>query len=339
MKLKTFGKSGLRVSELCLGTMTFGEEINWGASKAVSRQIFEKFSEAGGNFIDTANYYTAGTSERMLGEFMASRRDEYVLATKYTLAMNPDVANHAGNSRKNMMQSVEASLKRLKTDYLDILYVHAWDKLTPIEEMMRAFDDLVRSGKVMYIGVSDFPAWQVSKANMLAELKGWSSFIGLQIEYSLAERSAERDLLPMADDSQMAVAAWSPLAAGLLTGKYNKEGEINGRLDRAKSIRLKEDNLRIAQNVVDIADEIGSSPSQVAINWVMQHSERIFPIIGARTPEQLEDNLGAPQLTLSDEHKRQLDEVSAIERGFPHDFLDRMGKVINGNNKIIKTWQ
>src|SRR5258708_4363151 len=218
MRFKLLGNSGLRVSELCLGTMTFGEDWGWGSSKEESRQVYDAFIEAGGNFIDTANIYTNGTSERLLGEFIADARARIVLATKYTNSAAVNDANSGGNHRKNMVQALEASLKRLKTDYIDLYWLHIWDSLTPIEETMRAFDDLVRAGKILYAGISDAPAWVVSRANTLAELRGWTPFVGLQIEYSLIERTPERDLLPMARALDIGVTAWSPLAGGVLTG-------------------------------------------------------------------------------------------------------------------------
>jgi aryl-alcohol dehydrogenase-like predicted oxidoreductase len=223
MQYKLLGKSGLRVSELCLGTMTFGEDWGWGSSKEESQRIYDVFREVGGNFIDTANVYTNGTSEKFLGEFIADQRDTVVLATKYTNGFGDKNPNGSGNQRKNMVQSVEASLKRLNTDYIDVLWLHIWDFMTPAEEVMRAFDDLVRAGKVLYIGVSDAPAWVVSQCNTLAELRGWTQFIGLQIEYSLIQRTPERELLPMARTLDIGVTAWSPLASGWLTGKYTKD--------------------------------------------------------------------------------------------------------------------
>ena len=226
MRYKLLGKSGLRVSELCLGTMTFGEDWGWGASHEESRKVYDAFREAGGNFIDTANVYTNGTSERLLGEFIQGHREQIVLATKYTNAAPGNDPNAAGNHRKSMVQALEASLKRLKTDYIDLYWLHIWDRITPVEEVMRAFDDLVRQGKILYAGVSDMPAWVVAKANTLAELRGWTPFVGLQIEYSLIERTPERELLPMAADLGLGVTAWSPLAGGVLTGKQLEAGGV-----------------------------------------------------------------------------------------------------------------
>src|ERR1700723_455622 len=223
MRYKLLGNSGLRVSELCLGTMTFGEDWGWGASPEESRKVYDTFLEAGGNFIDTANVYTNGTSEKLLGEFMAGHRERIVLATKYTNAAPGTDPNAAGNHRKSMVQALEASLKRLKTDYIDLYWLHIWDPITPIEEVMRAFDDLVRQGKILYAGVSDMPAWVVAKANTLADFRGWTPFVGLQIEYSLIERTPERELLPMAADLGLGVTAWSPLAGGGVDGEKNEE--------------------------------------------------------------------------------------------------------------------
>src|ERR1700689_1915096 len=224
MKYRLLGKSGLRVSEASLGTLTFGDEWGWGSTKAEAQKVYEAYREAGGNFIDTANFYTGGTSETFLGEFMQGHRDSVVLATKYTNASPGNDPNAAGNHRKSMMQAVDASLKRLRTDYIDLYWLHIWDLITPIEEVMRAFDDLVRQGKILYAGVSDMPAWVVARGNTLAELRGWTSFVGLQIEYSLIERTPEAELLPMAADLGLGVTAWSPLAGGMLTGKQLEAG-------------------------------------------------------------------------------------------------------------------
>jgi aryl-alcohol dehydrogenase-like predicted oxidoreductase len=352
VKYQLLGKSGLRVSELCLGAMTFGEEWGWGASKEECHKIFNAYVDAGGNFIDTANKYTEGTSEKYIGEFIASDRDRFVLATKYTSNTRRGDPNAGGNHRKNMIQSLEASLKRLNTDYIDLYWVHAWDPLTPIEEMMRALDDMVRAGKILYIGVSDAPAWIVSQANTLANLKGWTEFTGLQIEYSLIERTPERELLPMADALNIGVTAWSPLGGGVLTGKYNKSNreeqqqqntsssssttvvaqEGNSRLEVQNEFAnrvLNDRNTLIAQEVSKIAKEIGCSAAQVALNWVRQQNimspagkNKIIPIIGARKETQIKDNLACLEFELTSEQMQRLNEVSKIELGFPHDFLN-----------------
>lgn len=325
MRYKLLGGSGLRVSELCLGTMTFGEEWGWGASRDESRRIFDAFAEAGGNFVDTANKYTDGTSEKMVGEFIKGSREHFVVATKYTASMRPGDPNSGGNHRKSMVESLEASLKRLNTDYVDLYWLHAWDGMTPVEEVMRAFDDLVRSGKVLYVGVSDTPAWIVSQANTLAELRGWTAFVGLQVEYSLVERTPERDLLPMARAFDIGVTAWSPLAGGLLSGKYNPAAAKGGASEQARFdvapgfSRKNERTLSIAESVQAVAREIDASPSQVALNWLRQRGA--IPIIGARKLSQVKDNLGCLTFKLGDDHLRRLDEVSTIDLGFPHDFL------------------
>jgi aryl-alcohol dehydrogenase-like predicted oxidoreductase len=327
MRYKLLGKSGLRVSELCLGTMTFGEEWGWGSSKAESRKIYDAFVEAGGNFIDTANKYTDGTSERYVGEFVASHREQIVLATKYTLSMNPTDPNASGNHRKNLIQSVEASLKRLKTDAIDLLWVHAWDPFTPVEEVMRALDDLVRSGKVFYVGISDAPAWIVSQANTMAELRGWSAFVGMQIRYNLVDRTAERELLPMAKAFDIGVTAWSPLAGGLLSGKYGqKNGDPRryGPNDPFGKTVLTDRNMSIAESVAQIAGQTGRTSSQLSLRWLLEKSDMgvIIPIIGARTLAQLKDNLGCLDFEIQPAHMQQLESVSRIDLGFPHDFLD-----------------
>jgi aryl-alcohol dehydrogenase-like predicted oxidoreductase len=302
--------------------MTFGKEWNWGATRKESQKIFSAYAAAGGNFIDTANRYTEGTSEKFVGDFIRSDRDHFVLATKYSLFMRRDDPSFSGNHRKNMMQSVEASLQRLGTEYIDLYWVHAWDFSTPVDEVMRGLDDLVTQGKVHYIGISDTPAWIVSQANTLAEFRGWSRFVGLQLRYSLLDRAAERDLLPMAASLGLGVTPWSVLGAGVLTGKYNsKKPPTEGRAKGGGAETL-ERNLTIAQTCIEIGKENGCSPSQVAIRWVMQQPLTVVPLIGARTVKQLEDNLGVLKVTLSDEQMVRLNEVSRIERGFPHDFLE-----------------
>jgi aryl-alcohol dehydrogenase-like predicted oxidoreductase len=324
MRYRLLGNTGLRVSELCLGTMTFGER-GWGTPQQESRAIYDRFREAGGNFIDTANVYTAGTSEKFLGEFIEGHRQEIVLATKYTNSWPGRDPNAAGNHRKSMMQAVEASLERLRTDYIDLYLLHIWDQMTPIEEVMRGFDDLVRQGKILYAGVSDMPAWLVSRANTLAELRGWSPFINLQIEYSLIQRTVERDLLPMARALGIGATAWSPLAGGQLTGKYKQGLPAAGDSRYASPMmqhRYSDDERRkaIIDAVTQVAGETGRSPAQVAIAWVL--SQNVIPIIGARRLEQFEDNLAAVTLTLTAEQLWKLHEVSKVELGFPHDMVN-----------------
>jgi len=322
MRYKLLGNSGLRVSELCLGTMTFGEDWGWGGSVEECRKMFEIFGAAGGNFIDTANLYTNGTSEKIVGDLIRSDRDRWVLATKYSLNMGQHV-NASGNHRKNMIQSVEASLKRLKTDRIDLYWLHIWDFTTPVEEIMRGFDDLVRAGKILYAGISDAPAWRIAQAQTLAGLRGWTPFVGLQIEYSLVERTPERDLLPMAQAMGLGVTPWSPLGQGVLSGKYNQPGAAEGtRLRLAGAMPyLTDRNLKIAEEVGAVANEVGRSPSQVALRWLLQRPLPCIPIIGGRKRSQIEDNLRCVDFSLNEEHLKRLDEASRIELGFPHDFL------------------
>ncbi|KAA3611981.1 MAG: aldo/keto reductase [Calditrichaeota bacterium] len=332
MRYKLLGKSGLRVSEICLGTMTFGEEWGFGANKEESKKVFDTYSKKGGNFIDTANRYTNGTSEKYVGEFIKSQREHFVLATKYTLYEQAGDPNRAGNHRKNMIQSVEASLKRLNTEYIDVLYLHAWDFLTPVDEIMRTFDDLIRQGKIFYAAISDTPAWRIAQANTIANLRGLSPFIGLQVEYSLMQRTPERDLLPMAKAFDIGITAWAPIAGGALTGKYLKNREAEGRV-KEHSQRRNERNTKIAEAVVEVAGQIGKTPAQVAIRWTMQQNQVVIPIVGARTLEQIEDNLNAADFVLNPEQMDKLNNVSKIEVGFPHDFLqqDAIKHVVYGD--------
>jgi aryl-alcohol dehydrogenase-like predicted oxidoreductase len=307
--------------------MTFGEEWGFGANKEESRKMFDAFAEAGGNFVDTANKYTNGTSEKFVGEFIRADREKFVLATKYTLSMNPDDPNSSGNHRKNLVQSVEASLKRLDTEFIDLLWVHAWDQFTPVEEYMRALDDLVKTGKVFYVGISDAPAWIVSRANTLAELRGWSHFVGIQIKYNLLDRTPERDLLPMAKALDIGVTAWAPLGGGVLTGKYNRDSDDPKRYgpeDPFGKMMLNDRNLSIAAKVHQIAGKIGRTPSQVALKWLLQQRNQgvIIPIIGVRSETQLTDNMGCLEFDIDAKHLEELDTLSRVELGFPHDFLE-----------------
>ena len=324
LRYQLLGTSGLRVSELCLGTMSFGEEWGFGADEATSREVLDAYMAAGGNFLDTANKYHGGQTEEIVGRWLEGRRHSFVVATKYTLAMDHADPNTAGNHRKNLVRSVEDSLTRLRTDYIDLLWVHAWDSLTPYDETMRALDDAVRSGKVLYVGVSDTPAWVVSASNVLAELRGWSTYAGLQIEYSLLERTPERDLLPMAEHYGMSVLAWAPLGGGVLTGKYTRNPGANDSLRRAANEqrgRTSPQSLRVAREVDAIADEIGASSSQVATAWVRAQCRGCIPIVGARRVSQIVDTLESTEVTLSENQRSRLDEVSRVSLGFPHDFL------------------
>lgn len=324
MKYRLLGNSGLRVSESALGTMTFGEDWGWGTAKDESRKVYDAFREAGGNFIDTANMYTNGSSESFLGDFMQGHRQSVVLATKYTNSNPGTDPNAGGNQRKNMMQSVESSLKRLRTDYIDLYWVHIWDQMTPVEEVMRGLDDLVRQGKVLYVGISDAPAWWISQANMLAHLRGWSPFIGLQIEYSLIERTVERELIPMAKALNIGVTAWSPLSGGVLTGKY-QQGNSSSEPRRMSSDMMKgfmpeqQRADRIVAAVKSVSSETGRSMAQVALAWLRYRTVPVIPIIGARKLAQLQDNLASFDLTLSADHLKTLNDASRVDMGFPHD--------------------
>ncbi len=330
MQYRLLGRSGLRVSELALGTMTFGEEWGYGADKDESRRMFDAYAEAGGNFIDTANRYTEGTSERYVGEFVRSDRDHFVVATKYTLFTRRDDPNFSGNHRKNMLRALDESLERLGTDHVDLYWVHAWDFTTPVEEVMRALDMVVRQGKALHVGVSDTPAWVVSQANTLAQLRGWTPFVALQLRYSLIDRTAEADLLPMARAFDLAVTPWSVLGAGVLSGKYNQNAESTGRAQ--KGAAKVERNLRIAACVMAVADELGCKPTQVALAWMRHRSGTVIPLVGARNLDQLRDNLGALDVQLDATHLQRLDEVSKVDLGFPHDFLanDNIRDLISG---------
>lgn len=326
---RVLGRSGLKVSPLCLGTMTFGNGAGWSADEAASRAIFEGYLEQGGNFIDTAISYTNGMSETLLGKFLPGRREQLVLATKFAVNTRPGDPNAGGNHRKNIVQAVETSLRRLGTDYIDLYYLHMWDGRTPVDEIMRALDDLVRSGKVLYLGISDTPAWQVSRANMLAELRGWTSFIALQMEYNLGQRTGERDLLPMARELSIGVLPWSPLAGGLFSGKYSRRdletSDAGTRGTRKEWMqrfgRFTERHLAIADVVNRIAREIERTPAQVAIAWTLAQPGVTSTVLGARTPEQLRENLESLRIAFSPEQLQELHRVSAIEAGFPHDFL------------------
>ena len=324
MKYRLLGNSGLRVSEAALGAMTFGEDWGWGAAKDEARKVYDAFREAGGNFVDTANVYTNGASESFLGEFMDGHRQNIVLATKYTNASPGTDPNAAGNQRKNMVQAVEASLKRLRTDYIDLYWVHSWDQITPVEEVMRGLDDLVRAGKVVYVGISDAPAWYIAQANTLAQLRGWSPFIAMQIEYSLIERTVERELIPLAQALNVGVTAWSPLAGGVLTGKYQK-GE-SGRMssEMLKDFMPEQERMdRVVAALKTVSEEVDRSMAQVALAWLRYRTVPVIPIIGARKLSQLQDNLASFELTLSHDQVKTLDYASRIEPGFPYNLYAR----------------
>ncbi|MEV4266626.1 aldo/keto reductase [Kribbella sp. NPDC049584] len=328
MRYRTFGTSGLRISELILGAMTFGEQGGVGAPMTECRQMLDLYSEAGGNMIDTAVNYRDGASEEFLGELLTGRRESFVLGTKYTVSSDRADPNAAGNHRKNLRASLETSLRRLRTDYLDLYWVHMWDRHTPLEETMRALDDAVQAGKVLYVGISDSPAWVVARANTLAQWRGWSPFIGLQVPYSLLQRDIERELLPMAESLGLGITAWSPLAGGALSGKYTLPTPPSGGRLAPESLSARDH--AVARVVQDVADELGATPSQVAIAWTMGRSPLIHPIVGARTANQLRDNLAAVDLVLPPETITRLNEATAVALGFPYDFIAQTSSWVFG---------
>ncbi len=327
MRYTFLGSTGLRVSEVALGAMTFGTDWGWGADEPTSRAIFEAFADAGGTFVDTADVYTGGTSETLLGRFLHGRRDRFVVATKYGISTDPTDPNAGGGSRKNLNRSLEASLRRLRTDHIDLYWTHVWDGVTPIEETLGALDDAVRAGKVLHVGLSDHPAWLVARADALAEAYRLTRPAAIQIEYSLAARDPERELLPMAESLGLAVLDWSPLAGGALTGK-RLDGATTDAPDVARDEAVvhfaryrDERTARIAREVVAVAHDLGTTPARVALAWVRARSPLHIPIVGARTLAHLHDNLAALDCELPPEARHRLDEVSAIDLGFPVDFL------------------
>jgi aryl-alcohol dehydrogenase-like predicted oxidoreductase len=326
MRYTLLGNSGLRVSELCLGTITFGDERGFGTPAQDARAQLEMFAEAGGNFVDTASNYAKGNSERLLGEVTSADRDYWVIGTKYTVSARADDPNAAGNHRKNLVRSLDASLRALRTDYVDLLWVHAWDDLTPVEEVMRALDDQVRAGKVHYVGISDAPVWVGAYGQAVAQFRGYSPLVALEVPYSLAKRDVERELLPMARAMGMTVCAWEALGAGLLSGKYVPGADADGprRMGDQPAERV-----RLAEAVADVAREVGAPSAQVALAWLRSRGG-VIPIVGARTPRQLADNLGCVHLELAEKALARLDEVSAIDLGFPRAFLDAITTLVHG---------
>jgi aryl-alcohol dehydrogenase-like predicted oxidoreductase len=335
---RLLGDSGLRVSPLCLGTMTFGTRWGWGADHEESQNQFLLYVERGGNFIDTANLYTNGQSEEYLGSFLKQGRDRLVVATKYSFGTEPELKdpNRGGNHRKNMFRALEDSLRRLKTDYIDLLWLHVWEHRTPVYEVMRAVDDLVRQGKVLYFGFSDTPAWKVAQAHTLATQHGWTPPIAIQHEYSLIERTVEHELMPMARELDLGSTPWGVLAGGVLTGKYNKNLEGESKRAETNKARLNARNLAIAEEVVKIASESGHTPAQVALNWLANRPGVTSPIIGARTMEQLDDLLQACWFTLDEEHLTRLDKATKPAPMFPASFIgnERVSGMITGGLAI-----
>ncbi len=342
---RLLGNSGLRISPLCLGTMTFGPDWGWGSDFDTSQRILETYAERGGNFIDTADYYTNGSSETFLGQMLQGKRDRFVLATKYSLNTDPTNPNAGGNHRRNMVRAVEASLKRLQTDWIDLYWLHAWDYRNSIEEVLRALDDLVSQGKILHVGLSDTPAWIVSEGQSIANMRGWTSVSAIQIHYNLVERTPEADLIPMARHHGITPIAWSPLAGGVLTGKYSREDleasesqeEGSGRKSMAKSMgQLSEHSITIAETVQDMAKDVQRSPSQVALNWLLQQPGQPVPIIGARKLEHIKDNLDALEFTLTSEQLERLNKISHFDLPFPHNFIapPLIKSVIDGETQI-----
>ncbi|MDJ0567567.1 MAG: aldo/keto reductase [Pleurocapsa sp. MO_192.B19] len=328
----TLGRSGLRVSRLALGTMTFGTEWGWGADRQTAQTLFNDYVDAGGNFLDTADLYTNGTSETWLGEFIAERdlRDKMVIATKFSYNAEPGNPNAGGNGRKNILRAVEGSLKRLNTDYIDLYLLHTWDKITPAEEVMRTLDDLVRSGKVRYVGLSDVPAWYASRAQTISELRGYETLSTLQLEYSLVERNIENEFVPFGTEHGMGIMVWSPLASGLLSGKYRPSeggGMGEGRLEATKNVnnpafqKFTERNWKIVAELEAIAKEMGHSMAQVAVNWAANQPGIASVIVGATKTHQLKDNLQALDFTIPQELLTRLNEASSPELKFPYFFF------------------
>jgi aryl-alcohol dehydrogenase-like predicted oxidoreductase len=342
---RLLGNSGMRVSPICLGTMTFGTEWGFGSDLEESRRILDIYAERGGNFLDTANIYTGGSSESYIGQILQNRRDKFVIATKYSLNTDPTNPNAGGNHRKALITAIEASLKRLNTDYIDLYWLHAWDYRNSIEEVMRAMDDMVKQGKILSIGLSDTPAWVVSEGQTIAKLRGWTPVSAIQLEYSLVERTSEAELLPMAWHNGITPTAWSPLAGGALSGKYSREdlqdseGVQDGstRKGNIKAMgQLNERSLAIVDVVKEIAKEVDRSPSQVSLNWLVQQPGKPIPIIGARKVAHLEDNLGALDFTLNAEQIDRLNQASHFDLPFPHSFINSAiyHSVVDGQNAI-----
>lgn len=319
MQVRILGPSGLRVSRLCLGTATFGNR-DWGSDQAESDRVLSHYLELGGNFVDTANKYAAGASEQMLGALLRRRRDRVVLASKYTATMDGTDPNAAGNHRKNLARSLQASLRRLRTDYLDLLWVHAWDGVTGIDELMRALDDQVRAGTVLSIGISNAPSWMIAWANAIAASRGSSPFVAVQNEYNLLQRGAERELLPMARYFGLAYLAWAPIAQGRLTGKYSAEGAARGRLSASEAQMPAAQELVVAETVA-VAKELRCAPAAVALRWILQYVPEVIPVVGARNHEQFTANMTCLDLRLTDDQMELLTGASATDPGCPAGFL------------------
>jgi aryl-alcohol dehydrogenase-like predicted oxidoreductase len=339
----TLGRSGLRVSPLCLGAMTFGEDLGWGSSVEESQQILDRYIERGGNFVDTANFYTKSHSEKIIGDHIGrhpARRDRLVIATKFSGNLYPGDPNGGGSGRKSIVQACEASLRRLQTDYIDLYWLHNWDVHTPIDETMSALEDLVRAGKVRYLGVSDTPAWKVAEANVTARFRGWSAFIGLQIEYSLLERSVEQELVPMALELGLGITPWSPIKGGLLSGKFNRAngGQVDGARGGYYQSHLNEHTWTLVDALQRIAQAHDSTVARAALAWVRQQAGVTSTIIGARRVAQLEDNLASLDLTLSADELAELAALSKPTFGFPQSMQPVFPSIHNGGTRINGVW-
>jgi aryl-alcohol dehydrogenase-like predicted oxidoreductase len=334
----TLGRSGLRVSPFCLGAMTFGEDWGWGSSVPESAAILDRFLDAGGNFIDTANVYTRGHSGKILGDHIGrtGRRDRVVIATKFFGSLYTGDPNGGGAGRKSLVAACENSLRRLQTDYIDLYWMHCWDSFTPIDETMRALDDLVAAGKVRYLGFSDTPAWKVAEAQVTARWRGWSPLVALQVEYSLVERTVEGELVPMALEMGLGITPWSPLKSGALSGKYTRENAGKVKPGRGAWVEnaLTERTYRIVDVLVRVAKEAGTTPARAALAWVQSRPGVASTIIGARTQAQLDDNLAALDVKLGPEQVKALDEVSQPTLNFPFDFLRSSGPFSHGGATI-----
>jgi aryl-alcohol dehydrogenase-like predicted oxidoreductase len=340
----TLGRSGLRVSPLCLGTMTFGTEWGWGSEEETASAVFDRYIDAGGNFIDTADGYTEGQSEQLLGRFISERglRDRVVLATKFTFNGEPGNPNAGGNGRKNVYRALEGSLRRLQTDYIDLYWLHAWDTITPVEEVVATLNDLVRAGKIRYYGFSDTPAWYVARAQTLAEKEGKERLVALQLEYSLVERNIEREHVPAAQELGLGITPWSPLASGFLTGKYRRSGNTGvgeGRLEAVKDNpafnQFSERNWQILDELFNVAKELNKTPAQVALNWVTMQPGITSTIIGATKTAQLDDNLKSIEFDIPADLRKQLEGVSAIEPVHPYKFFNpEMQGMLSGGTSV-----
>jgi aryl-alcohol dehydrogenase-like predicted oxidoreductase len=335
----TLGRSGLRVSPLCLGAMTFGEDLGWGTSVEESQQIIDRYIELGGNFIDTANFYTRSHSEKIIGDHAGRhsvRRDRLVIATKFSGNLYPGDPNGGGSGRKSLISACENSLRRLQTDYIDLYWLHMWDTNTPIEETMAALDDLVRAGKVRYIGVSDTPAWKIVEANLIARFRGWSTFIGLQIEYSLLERTVEQELVPMASEFGLGITPWSPLKSGVLSGKYTRRNDGQHNADRGALVDsfLNEKTYAVVDELEIIAKAHETTVASVALAWVHAQPAVSSIIIGARRLSQLDDNVRAVDVKPSADELARLDTLTEPSFGFPHNMLATAPGIINGGTTI-----